>query len=67
VDGLNSNLNLNEGLVPRLMPRIGDWGPDNVQPTRKKKRMRWFAVGGFILVAALVVGYGYWMYTLFIG
>jgi len=62
VDGLNSNLNLNEGAPPRAMPRLGDWGPMDVPGTRTKKWQRWFAVGAFVLVLAAVVVYAYLMY-----
>ena len=64
MDGLNSNLNLNEGSAPRVMPGLGDWGPQGVPGTRAKKRWRWFAIAAFVVVLGLVVAYGYWMYTL---
>lgn len=64
MDGLNSNLNLNEGAPPRVMPRIGEWGPLEVPATRAKRRMRWWVILLVVGVAAAIVGYGYWMYTL---
>ena len=64
VDGLNSNLNLNEGSVPRVMPNVGDWAPERVPSTRKKKHWRWFAVLAFVGALAAVTAYGYWMYTI---
>ncbi len=64
VEGLNSNLNLNEGSAPRVMPVIGDWGPEQVPTTKRKKRWRWYAIIVFIVVLAALVAYGYWMYTI---
>ena len=64
VDGLNSNLNLNEGSSPRVMPGLGDWGPRHVPGTRAKKRWRWITIIAFVVVLALVVAYGYWVYTM---
>ncbi len=64
MDGLNSNLNLNEGAPPRVMPRIGEWGPLEVPATRAKRRMRWWVILILLGVAAAVVGYGYWIYTM---
>lgn len=64
MDGLNSNLNLNEGSPPRVMPRIGEWGPLEVPATRAKRRMRWWVILITVAVAAAVVGYGYWIYTM---
>ena len=63
-EGLNSNLNLNVGAPPRVRPQLGEWGPQEVPATRKKKRMRWWAILAVVLVAAAVSGYGYWIYTL---
>jgi hypothetical protein len=63
-EGLNSDLNLNVGAPPRVRPQLGEWGPQEVLPTRKKKRMRWWTILAVIGVAAAVSAYGYWMYTL---
>jgi hypothetical protein len=63
-DGLNSDLNLNVGAPPRVRPEMGEWGPLEVPPTRKKRRARWWAVLAVVLVTAAVVGYGYWVYTI---
>jgi len=66
VEGLNSNLNLNEGSVPRVMPNVGDWAPERVASTRRKKRWRWFAILAFVLALAAVVAYGYYVYRMLI-
>lgn len=63
-EGLNSDLNLNPGATPRVMPRVGEWGPVDVPGTRVKRRWRWYAIGAFVLVLSVVVGYGYWIYTM---
>ncbi len=63
-DGLNSNLNLNQGAPPRVRPVMGEWGPVNVPNTRAKRRGRWFAIGALVLALAVLVGYAYLMYTL---
>ncbi|MCC6496374.1 MAG: hypothetical protein IT193_08960 [Propionibacteriaceae bacterium] len=63
-EGLNSDLNLNVGAPPRVRPQLGEWGPQGVPATRKKKRMRWWTVLIVLGVTAAVSGYGYWMYTL---
>lgn len=62
MDGLNSNLNLNEGATPRAMPRLGDWGPDGVPTTRSKRRQRWLTLLVAVLVLAAVVGMGAFAY-----
>ena len=64
MDGLNTNLNLNEGAPPRVMPRIGEWGPLEVPATRQKRRMRWWVSLIFVGALAAVVGYGYWIFTM---
>ena len=63
-EGLNSDLNLNVGAPPRVRPQLGEWGPVDVPTTRKKKHMRWWTILAVVLVAAAVVGYGYWIYTI---
>ena len=61
-EGLNSNLNLNEGAPPRVRPAMGEWGPNEVPTTRVKRRQRWFAIGAIVVVLAVVVTYGYFMW-----
>ncbi|MDR1768783.1 MAG: hypothetical protein LBR32_10225 [Propionibacteriaceae bacterium] len=61
MQGLNSDLNLNVGASPRVMPGIGEWGPTGVPSTRSKKRMRWIVVGLFLLALVVLVGYGWLM------
>ena len=58
MDGLNSNLNLNEGVAPRAMPKIGEWGPVDVPTTRSKRRQRWWALLALVLAVAAVVALG---------
>lgn len=58
VEGLNSNLDLNGSVTPRVRPRVGEWAPADVPTTGHKRRQRWWtilaAVG--VLVVVLAVG-----------
>lgn len=63
-EGLNSNLNLNEGAPPRVRPALGEWGPIEVPATRVKRRHRWFAIGAFVVILAVIIGYGYYLWTM---
>lgn len=56
MEGLNSNLNLNGRASPRVMPAIGEWGPEGVPSTRQKRRQRWWVIGLAVLALGLVVG-----------
>lgn len=64
MDGLNSNLNLNEGVAPRAMPTIGEWGPVDVPTTRSKRRQRWWTLLVLVLASAAVVGLGTYAYLI---
>lgn len=64
MEGLNSDLDLNGGASPRVRPRLGEWGPDDVPTTRSKRRGRWWAVTAFAVLLTLVVGLGYGVWTL---
>lgn len=55
MEGLNSNLNLNGPVPPRVMPGLGEWGPQAVPTTRSKRRQRWLVVGLVALLVVLVV------------
>jgi hypothetical protein len=61
-EGLNSNLNLNEGAPTRVRPALGEWGPVEVPTTRAKRRHRWFAIAAFVVILAVMVTYGYFMW-----
>ena len=54
-EGLNSDLNLNVGAPPRVRPQMGEWGPLDVPPTRKKRRMRWWTI---LVLVGIVGGLG---------
>lgn len=62
VPKLFSNLNLNASAPPRVQPRLGDWGPEEVPTTRSKKRMRIWV--GLALLAALLACFllGWYVY-----
>ncbi len=47
-----SNLNLNGPTPPRVQPKLGEWGPEQVQSTRQKKRMRIWV--GLALLGAMI-------------
>lgn len=64
-EGLNSNLNLNQGAPARVRPALGEWGPVDVPSTRSKRRQRWFAIGGLLLAVTVLVTYGYFMWDIF--
>lgn len=55
MEGLNSNLNLNGPVPPRVMPAIGEWGPRGVPTTRSKRRQRWLVIALVVLLVGLVV------------
>ncbi len=61
MDGLNSDLNLNAGAPPRVQPRLGEWGPQDVPATRKKKRMRWWVSLGFAAILTILFLYGWYI------
>ena len=62
-----SNLNLNGATPPRVQPRLGDWGPEQVPTTRSKKRMRIWV--GLALLAAMTAIFllGWYVYRLMTG
>jgi hypothetical protein len=64
VEGLNTNLNLNEGSAPRVIPGVGEWSPLEVRSTRNKKRQRLITILVFVIILIAVSLYGYWMYTM---
>ncbi|PKQ32734.1 MAG: hypothetical protein CVT62_01375 [Actinobacteria bacterium HGW-Actinobacteria-2] len=63
-EGLNSNLNLNEGSPPRVRPVMGEWGPVDVPNTRTKKRQRWYAIIAAVVALAAVSALGFYMWTI---
>lgn len=62
VEGLNSNLDLNGQVSPRVKPRVGEWAPADVPTTRRKQWQRWLAILAAVAVLAAVVGFGYFAY-----
>ena len=57
-----SNLNLNGNTPPRVQPKVGDWGPDNVPTTKQKKRMRIWV--GLVLLGTMlaIFLFGWYVY-----
>lgn len=64
MDGLNSDLNLNAGASPSVIPGLGEWGPSGVPSTKSKKRMRWLIVVFLVLAIAAVTALGWWLWTI---
>lgn len=61
-----SNLNLNGTTPPRVHPKIGEWGPEEVPTTKQKKRMRIYvsiALPVVMLACFLLGWYVYFMMT----
>lgn len=54
-----SDLNLNGRTPPRVQPKVGEWGPQNVLTTASKKRMRIWVGLAFVgsVVALCLLGY----------
>ncbi len=62
MEGLNSNLNLNAGVSPRVMPTIGEWGGEGIPTTRTKRRQRWWTIAAAVGVLVAVVAFGTLVY-----
>lgn len=67
MEGLNSNLNLNGTVPPRVRPRVGDFAPRDVPSTRRKRRQRWWTIALALVVLAVLVGVGYYAYLVLRG
>ena len=59
MDGLDSNPDLRGQASPRVMPRIGEWGPSDVPTTRQKLRQRWLTVLALVAVVIALTAFGY--------
>ncbi len=46
----------------RVQPQTGEWGPTEVQPTRRKRRNRWLWPVAFVLIATVLFFFGHWVY-----
>ncbi|WP_091968255.1 hypothetical protein [Propionibacterium cyclohexanicum] len=62
-----SNLDLDGGAPVRARPRLGEWGPELVATTRRKKRLRVWAAAVFVLAASLVGVLMYVFYRILMG
>ncbi|MDR2895901.1 MAG: hypothetical protein LBV30_04550 [Propionibacteriaceae bacterium] len=58
-----SDLNLHGDRATRLQPELGEWGPESVMPTRRKKLTRWLWLIAFVVIAALLILFGSWVYA----
>lgn len=62
MDGLNSNLDLNGSVTPRVRPRVGEWAPADVPSTGQKRRQRWWTILAAVAVLAVVLAVGTFAY-----
>jgi hypothetical protein len=57
-----SNLNLHGAAPPRVLPTIGEWGPEQVPTTRSKRRMRiWVSLALLVALTATFL-FGWYIY-----
>ncbi|MCL1907304.1 MAG: hypothetical protein FWG08_05250 [Propionibacteriaceae bacterium] len=59
-----SDLDLHPSTPIRVQPTLGEWGPRGVMTTNRKKLTRWLWLLAFIVVTAVVIGFGYYAYHL---
>ena len=57
-----TNLSLHGTTPLRAQPGVGEWGPDSVQPTRRKRLNRWLWISAFVAVIAILFIFGYAVY-----
>ena len=62
VEGLNTDLDLNGSVSPRVKPRVGEWAPADVPSTRQKRNQRWWTITVAVLILVAVVAFGYVAY-----
>lgn len=62
MEGLNSDLDLNGDVSPRVKPIVGEWGPIGVPTTRQKKRQWKWTILAVVGVVAVVTAFGYYAY-----
>ena len=57
-----TNLSLHGTTPLRAQPSVGEWGPESVQPTRRKRLTRWLWIAAFVAVMAVLFIFGYIAY-----
>ncbi|RXW33599.1 hypothetical protein C1706_02285 [Propioniciclava flava] len=62
VEGLNSDLDLNGDVSPRVMPVVGEWGPADVPSTRSKQRQWKLVIVAAVVALIVVTLFGYFAY-----
>lgn len=67
MEGLNTNLDLNGSVSPRVKPRVGEWAPAEVPSTRQKRNQRWLAITVATIVLIALVAFGYFAYRMLRG
>jgi len=59
-----TDLDLNGNTPLRVQPQTGEWGPAAIMTTRRKRRTRWLWIVAFVVMVAVLFGFGYWVYGL---
>lgn len=62
MEGLNSDLNLNGDVSPRVKPIVGEWGPVGVPTTRDKRRQWRLTILAVVVALVVVAAFGYYAY-----
>jgi len=61
-----TDLDLNGNTPLRTQPVVGEWGPQQVMPTKNKRRARWLWVVAFVVVVAALFFFGHYVYGVII-
>jgi hypothetical protein len=59
-----TDLDLNSTTPIRVQPGLGEWGPSEIMPTKRKKLTRWLWSGAFVSMVGALFGFGYYVYGL---
>jgi hypothetical protein len=57
-----TDLDLNGPTPVRIQPQAGEWGPQRVMATARKRLTRWLWVVALVVMLALLFGFGAWVY-----
>ena len=57
-----TDLDLNSNTPIRVQPGLGEWGPNEIMPTKRKKLTRWIWSGALILVVGTLFVFGHFVY-----
>ena len=62
-----TDLDLNPTTPIRVQPIVGEWGPTQVMPTKRKKLTRWLWSLAFLIVATGLFFFGHYVYGIIMG